>query len=430
MKSFISLIFISIISIANAQQVLTVEDALKTALKNNYGILISRNETEISKTNNTAGNAGMLPNISAFGNGNFESNNVNQNYAGGTSSSYNGLTTISLNAGTELSWTLFDGGKMFVTKNKLSEIEALSEIQLKDKIFQTQYDVISAYFDVVRQKQQLTSINEIIKYNTELVKILEISFNAGSIAKNNLLQAKIDLNVYKENAINQEYVIIAAKKTLNQLIGVSIDSPFEVNDSIPLNYTFNKAEINKKLFASNTTILSFQKEIDIAKLSLTEYNRMRYPLINLKAGYYYSHTDNSAGSLLKNQAYGPQIGGSISIPLYQSAKINRQISIASIEIQSATFNLENLKSQLNKDLQNAIVSYENQQRLLDIEKENNAFAKENLEISLQRLKLGQTNTIEVHLAQENYVQSMTRLINFKYNLKIAETKLKQLLAEL
>ena len=77
-----------------------------------------------------------------------------------------------------------------------------------------------------------------------------------------------------------------------------------------------------------------------------------------------------------------------------------------------------------------IVNYENQQRLLQIEVTNNEFTKEMLEISMQRMKLGQTNTLEVHQAQENYVQSCTRLINIKFNMKIAEIKLKQLLAEL
>jgi len=68
--------------------------------------------------------------------------------------------------------------------------------------------------------------------------------------------------------------------------------------------------------------------------------------------------------------------------------------------------------------------------LLNIETTNNEFTKEMLEISIQRMKLGQTTSLEVHQAQENYVQSSTRLINFKYTLKIAETKLKQLMAEL
>ena len=430
MKPYFTLLFLCLFSIANAQQILTVDDAVKIALKNNYGILVARNDAEILKINNTLGNAGMLPNVSAIGNGSYELNNVNQTYSGGTTTDYKNLSTTALSAGTELSWTLFDGGKMFITKNKLNELEALGEIQFKDKVLQTQYEVIAAYYDVVRQKQQLKSINEIINYNTELVKILQVSYDNGSLLKTNLLQAKIDLNVYTENSINQEFTIDAAKKNLNQLMGASIDNLFEVSDSIPLNYAINKTELANKLNASNTAILSFQKQIDIAKLNVTEYNRMRYPLINFRAGYYVSQTDNSAGSLLKSQSYGPQLGGSISIPLFHSGNINRQIATAKLGVQSASFNFESVKIQVNKDLQNAITSFENQQRLLQIETSNNEFTREMLEISLQRMKLGQTTSLEVHQAQENYVQSCTRLINFKFNLKIAETKLKQLMAEL
>ena len=136
----------------------------------------------------------------------------------------------------------------------------------------------------------------------------------------------------------------------------------------------------------------------------------------------------SKNPVLQRNTIGPQFGGSISIPLYQSGRIQRQISIAKIEVASAEFNLESIKLQTRTELLNAITQFENQLQLLTIEKENKELTKENLEISLQRMKLGQTTSLEVHQAQENFVQSCTRLINFKYNLKIAETKLKQLLA--
>lgn len=429
MKKLLIIFFITFCFTAESQ-ILSVDEVVRIALKNNYGIQLARNESEISKTNNTSGNAGMLPNISVFGNGNYEINNVKQNYSSGVVNNYSDLSTTSFNAGTELSWTLFDGGKMFITKNKLYELQVLGEIQFKNKVLQTQYEVIAAYFDVVRQKQQLKLINEIIIYYTELVKILQVSYNEGSLLKTNLLQAKIDLNVNLENAINQEFIINSSKKLLNQLMGANIDNNIDVTDSIPLNYTINKTELANKLNASNSTLLSYQKAIDIERLNLKEFNRLKFPLINLKAGYYLSHTDNSAGNLLKTQSFGPQLGAYFSFPLFESGKINRQIINSKIEIESANLRLENTKLEIKKDMQNAISSFENQHRLLDIELTNNAFAKEMLEISLSRMKLGQATSLEVHQAQENYVQSSTRLINFKYHLKIAETKLKQLISEL
>jgi len=168
--------------------------------------------------------------------------------------------------------------------------------------------------------------------------------------------------------------------------------------------------------------------VEIAKLSLKEFTKSRFPQLNFNAGYYVSQRNNSAGLVLQTNTAGPQFGGTISIPLYHSGDIRRQISTAKLEVESAGYNLEIARLQAKTDLLNAIRLFENQQQLQKIEEENKALTKENLEVSIQRMKLGQTTSLEVHLAQENYVNSCTRLINFEYSLKIAETKLKQLLA--
>jgi outer membrane protein len=414
--------------IANAQKILTVEDAVNIALKNNFDILVARNDADIARTNNTPGNAGMLPALRMTGSGNYEVNNTDQKLSSGNETKYPSLSTTSLNAGTELSWTLFDGGKMFVTKTKLHEIETLGEIQFKDRVLQTTYSVIAGYYDIVRQKQQLASINEAINFNQERVKIAQTGLEAGSLVKTDLLQAKIDLNVNMENAINQQFTIDAAKKTLMALLAQRPETAFEVSDSIPLIYSPDKNELMQRIDSTNTTILSFQKQADIARLNLKENNRLYSPLINFTGGYYFSQTNNSDGSVLKNRSFGPQVGGSIVIPLYSSGENKRKITNAKIQLNSAEYNLQNVKLQVNTELQNALTGFENQQRLRQIEKENNALAKEDLEISLQRLRYGQTTSLEVHQAQDNYVQSCTRLVNFEYNLKIAETKLKQLIA--
>jgi outer membrane protein TolC len=49
----------------NAQELLTIEDAVKIALENNYAIKIAANELTIGKTNVSIGNAGMLPRATA-----------------------------------------------------------------------------------------------------------------------------------------------------------------------------------------------------------------------------------------------------------------------------------------------------------------------------------------------------------------------------
>ena len=429
---FIYLIFLcAVFSAATyAQEILTVEEAVNIALKNNFDILVARNDADIAKVNNTPGNAGMLPSVDITGSGNYKNNNVFQKLSGGIENKYPSLSTTSVNAGAELSWTLFDGGKMFVTKNKLNEIQSLGEIQFKDRVLQTLYSVISAYYEVVRQKQQLTSINEVMNLNRERVIIAQAGYNAGSLLKTDLLQAKIDLNVTMENAINQQFAIDAAKKNLNVLLGKEPSIAIEVSDSIPLNYIPDRNAFVQRLDSVNTSILVLQKQKQIAQLNLKENQRLYSPVLNLNGGYFLTQTINSDGSVLNSRSFGPQIGGSLIIPLYSAGENRRKITTAKIQLQSAEYDLNNVKLQVNTELENALTGFENQRQLMLIEKDNKALAKENFEISLSRLRLGQTTSLEVHQAQENYVQSSTRLINFEYNLKIAETKLKQLIAAL
>src|ERR1035437_1383061 len=427
---FLSLILF-IIPTTFAQNALTAEDAVIITLKYNYDILVSRNIASIDSVNNTPGNAGMLPNFSITGSESFSpANNVNQKLSDGTLVTLSNTKSNSLNASVGLNWTLFDGGKMFVTKRKLNEIQALGEIQFRDRVLQTVSDVILAYYDVVRQKQELTSINEVITYNLERVKISQTTYDAGLSPKTNFLQAKIDLNVYQENAINQQSIIIAAKRTLNQFLGRNAEISFEVQDSIPINDLLDKNELVQELDSSNTSILAYKKQVDVSKLSLKEMNTLLFPRLNFNADYGLFQTNSPESDPLKNCTIGPSIGGTISIPIYQSGNAVRQIKTAKIQLLSDEYNLESNRLQVNQQLQNALTQFENQLRLLRIEKDNAILAKENLEISIQRLRFGQTTSLEVSLAEGSFVDSLTRLINFEYNLKVAETKLKQLLSRL
>jgi outer membrane protein TolC len=411
------------------QKLITEQDAVGIALKYNYDILIARNNATSDSVNNTTGNAGMLPTLSINGSESYSTaNNVQQKFSDGTSSTVTNANSNSIDASVGLNWTLFDGGKMFVTKRKLNEIQALGEIQFRDRVLQTEFDAILAYYDVVRQKQELASINEVITYNLERVKISQISYDAGLSPKTNLLQAKIDLNVYQENAINQQTIIIASKRTLNQLLGRNPDIQFDVLDSIPINDLGDKKELAQKLDSSNTSILAYKKQVDVSKLSLKEMNTLLLPKINFNAGYGLFQSNIPESNPVRSRTIGPSVGGSISIPIYQAGNASRQIRTARIQVSSDEYNLESIRLQMNQQLQNALTQFENQMNLLRIEKDNAILAKENLEISIQRLRFGETTSLEVSLAEGSFVDSLTRLISFEYNLKVAETKLKQLLS--
>ncbi|MFZ4572536.1 MAG: TolC family protein [Bacteroidales bacterium] len=414
----------------SAQTLLGVEDAVGIALKNNYDIAVAKNNADITKVNNTMGNAGMLPYISVTGNDNYSISNVNMTLSSGSNIASSAGTSNAFNAAAALNWTLFDGTKMFITKNKLSQIEKLGDIQFSDVVMQTVYNVTVAFYQVVVQKQQLLAIRDVMAYSLERVRILQKGYEAGIAHKNDLLQAKIDLNVNREAEINQLNNIRNSKRALNLVIARDPETPFDVADTIPLNYQPDPIDLMNKLYVNNTSVLSYEKQVDIARLSLGEYQTLRLPKLNFIASFNYMQNNSSASNVLANRSYGPLVGGSLIIPVYQAGNALRQVRAAKIQLQSTQYNLDNVKLQVNTQLKTALTEFDDQKTLLGIETDNLTLAKENLRISLERLRLGQTTALEVRQAQESYANSLARYYDFEFNMKVAETRLKQLVAGL
>jgi outer membrane protein TolC len=262
---------------------------------------------------------------------------------------------------------------------------------------------------------------------------LQTGFDAGVTTKNALLQAQIDLNVNKENEINQQTAIINSKRTLNQLLGRDTEVTFYTSDSIPLTFAPDRNQLLRKIDTGNTTIAALQRQVVVADLVVNENVSFALPRLSVNAGYGIVQNNNSAApstSLLMSRSTGPQIGALLSIPLYQGGNVVRQVKTAKLQLQSARYDLQNAKLQVRTLAQNALDEFENQSKLLSIEKENFVSAKENLEISMQRLRFGQSTSLELRQAEESYEDSRTRLVNIKFNLKLAETKLRQLMADL
>ena len=410
----------------NAQPLLTVEEALSIGLANNYDIQLYQNDALSARANNTVGNAGMLPSISINGADQFSYNAINQHLTNGTVISSNGAPNNNLNGALALNWTIFDGTKMFVTKAKLNQLQELGEINVRVQVMQSTADIIAAYYDIVRQEQQLKNYNEVLNYNSERVKIFETRFNNGLSPKTDLLPAKIDLNTNKENAIYQQTVINNAKRKLNQLLGRDASTAFSVNPTIDNNFLPDSNSLKQLTSTQNPSIAGKQKELEVAHSAIKEFKALKYPKVALNAGYYFNRTDSRAGFTLLSQAYGPQVGATLSIPLFQGGNVNRQIKVATYSMKSTSLQLDRLQIQLNSLLKGSLDEYYRQLQLLSLEEENVQMARENLQISLARLKQGQTNALELQQSQLALETSLTRLNNIRFALKLAETQLKQI----
>ena len=410
---------------------LTPEEAVRIALENNYDIRIVRGDAEIARLNNTKANAGMLPTVNFVAGENAGlSAFQQQNLADGRLIEAYGRFNNNINAGVQLSWTLFDGKRMQIAKKRLEELETLGQLNLQSAVQQTTADVLLGYYAIVYGRLLERSTEEVIVLNEERLRIAEARLAAGFAAQTDALQARIDLNQQRANLLGLQTATAAAKRSLNLLLARAPETAFDVTADLTNTYTPNRDRLLQNLLQQNPTLLSLQKSADVAALEVQENQKLNKPRITGNAQYNIQRTDNGAGFLLNSTQSGLIAGVSLVIPLYTGGNIQRQIDVSRVAAEQAATRLDAQRLSSATVLDNQLAFFQTQQLLLNLEDDNVKNARESLNVSTERFRLGQTNALEVQVAQNTLEQALLRQNVVLYNLKTAELELRLLAGEL
>jgi outer membrane protein len=428
--AIIAIIILGILPAAKGQETISLQDAIDAALRKNYDIEIVRIDSSSYALDNKFANAVFLPQLNGVATRVFNSNNQKQLLADGSVRERDGIKSNNLQSTINLNWVLFDGFRMFATRDKYAEFTRLGAYAVKQQVTVSVAAVINNYYNIVRQKQQLRAIEEQISINNERVALAEKKFSVGLGAKPELLQAKVDLNAQRGAQLTQQTAISQLKEQLNQLMGAPVTRSFEVSDSIPINYGLTVGKIKDQLIFNNPTLQVASKNIDIARLTYKEARADLFPTLSLNSAFNFSRVNNSVVinnfTPLFNRNQGLNYGLSVNFPIINNLTARRLARQAKLDILTQEVLYKNQLSQIDVSVNNAFKDYELYKKLLAIEEENILLAKENVSIALQRFKLGISTNLELREAQISLEQGYDRLIAARYNTKVAETELLRL----
>ena len=221
-----------------------------------------------------------------------------------------------------------------------------------------------------------------------------------------------------------------SKIALNQILARDVKTYFTVVDSISVDSKLSLPELTALAEQQNPQLEAQIINRKVAELQLKQIKGTRYPAVKLNTGDNFSERRASLGFTTQSSARGLNYGFSASLNLFDGFAQNRNEQIAKIQIDNSKLAFEQQNEQLYSQLATSFQTYLTNLELIDLEEKNEAIANQNLNITLDKFRIGTITTLEFRTAQLNYVNAKVRYSNAQFQGKLSEIALRELAGNL
>lgn len=283
--------------------------------------------------------------------------------------------------------------------------------------------ITQAYLNILLAKENIVYVSDVVNTSTAQVDQEQQFYNVGSVARKDLVQLQAQL-------ANDRYSLVTAQNThrqnlltLKQLLQLPTDTPFEVLEPdtlmggvlttlTPLN------EAQQTALNNRPEVKSSELNVQVAQIDVRKARAGYLPSLTAGGalGSSFSTGNNNTSVLrqLDNNFY-QQIGVTLSVPIF-SRRVNRvNEAKADIEVGQAELTLQNTRTNLTQEIEQAYINVQNAQAQYDAAVDQLKFASESYRIAGEQLKIGAANAVEVMQQKTLYVQSLQAYIQAKYS---------------
>jgi len=410
----------------NAQNNLSLKEAVTIAIQNSYDIKLVENNLSIAQNNNNYGVAGGLPTVTANGNNNNTLTTINQTFPDASrNTTRSGVDGSTLNGGLTATMILFNGYRIAATKDRLESIQKQTEAALQVQMLNTSSTVMQQYYNVIRQLAFLKTIEKSIEASEQRVAIVKTRQELGVANQADLLQSSLDLNALLQAKQNQLLVLDQVKADLFNSMVVPANSNYVFTDSIQVDQKMILSDVESKMKA-HPLLQSAQQLINVNQFLEKETKALMYPTLRANSGFNYNSNKSTAGFILLNESYGPFLGFNLSIPIYAGTANKRAYKNAQINTVNSKIQYDNTAQNLSTELFKTYQNYQNSLKQTPVEIENYKMSDALLSLVMERFKLGEATIVDVKQAQQSFETAGFRLTSLQFSAKIAEIELKRM----
>lgn len=296
---------------------------------------------------------------------------------------------------------------------------AMQKLNLEKQVTQFFYNVYLTQMKLSISKDELA--------NTQ--KSYEITQNkvaAGIAAKEELYQAELNFATAKSTVQNDQVTLENYKDQFKQYIGMDINEDMTVMTDV--NFSPVAVDLKKAIdYGQSSRMELRQREIDVENSQFTliqtkSLNEFRGDL-NLSIGII--GDNETLTDIYKKPTNNPRVSLAFNLPIFDWGEKKARIKAQEAVIETSKLSFEQEKTQISVDIRSVYRSLQNQVNQIDIAAQNEKNAQLTYEINLERYANGDLTSMDLNLYQNQLSQKKMAyaqaLIDYKIellNLKI------------
>jgi TolC family type I secretion outer membrane protein len=392
---------------------LSLDESVALALKNNPAIKIAESEKEKAAGSLTESRAGKLPAIS-ISHSDTRSKSATTTTAGTTFSvgeKYDNRASLSL--------PLYTGGKVegLIGQAKLSLSSAEQGVELSKQ--QLKLDATSAYFGLLQARNMVQLNQESVERLEAHLKNVQLQYEVGTVAKTDVLRSEVELADAQQNLIKAENSYDLAVATLNNVIGMPLDTEIQVKDELQYaKYQINLEDSIQYALEKRPDMVQATTGVDIAQKGITVAKAGTRPSVAL-SGYQDWNDSDFPGN--DNNNWGVTLTASMNV--FDSGLTHGKVKQAEAGLDKAQEQARQKKDAVQLDVRTAYLNMKEAEKRIETSNVAVAKAEEDYKIAQVRYTAGVGTNLDVMDAQVALTQAKTNYVQALYDYNTNKAKL-------
>lgn len=349
---------------------------------------------------------------------------------------------VSIRMGTYYSWTaditvtqpIYNGGAVFAAWSAAKLYRKFVNYQLDQKTLDLKLDVIKAYYSVVMTDE----LERVAKQSVDLAQanldVIQKMETQGTVSDFEVLMAQVRLANLKPQYIQAEAASKLAHQSLNNLIGLDLNTPLELDftmdSTLYLLPEYNLDSLKIEALDKRPEMLMARTQTKMLKKGVSVARAGYRPSVNfLTTLQFQAQYDNDRWPNRDDWYRSYYSGINISIPIFDSWRTPAKVRQAKIDLSQSKLAENDLQDKLKLDIEQSWWNYMKARESITAQGKAVEMAKRGLDIARVRYENGVGTQLELFEAEVALTAAENNRVTAFYNLVTGYASLMRALGE-